>query len=71
MLDIDPVSGMASWPDNWPKYWHSNTEPCDMAVGPCSCGAWHQAGEFVFDGQTLFRRGQSVAAFKAAKKDSA
>lgn len=33
------------WPAHWPPYHHRH-EPCDMRVGPCSCGAWHDVGEF-------------------------
>lgn len=42
------------WPDDWPEYYNGN-EPCDMKIGPCACGAWHQSGEFRFMGYVLFR----------------
>lgn len=32
-------------------------EPCDSLVGPCSCGAWHQPGEFKLVGDILYRYG--------------
>lgn len=34
-----------------PTYFRHNTfngnQPCDMLIGPCSCGAWHKADEWV------------------------
>ena len=36
------TNGMVPWPANWTDRHHSGgREPCDMLVGPCSCGAWH------------------------------
>lgn len=35
------------YPKDWPKHFNGSSEPCDMLVGPCSCGAWHQSGEIV------------------------
>ena len=29
------------YPDNLPKRYNGQNCPCDMFVGPCSCGAWH------------------------------
>lgn len=29
------------WPDGLPLAYNGSNEPCDMLVGPCSCGAWH------------------------------
>lgn len=37
--------GIVPWPQHWPPYHHRN-DPCDMKVGPCSCGSWHAEGEF-------------------------
>jgi hypothetical protein len=31
------------WPEGLPPAYNGSTEPCDMLVGPCSCGAWHDA----------------------------
>lgn len=42
------------WPEDWPDY-HNGSELCDMLIGPCSCGASHQPGEFRFDGTFLYR----------------
>jgi hypothetical protein len=49
------------WPPDWPRYHNANNEPCDVAVGPCACGAWHLAGEFEMRGGTLYRYGRPVA----------
>jgi hypothetical protein len=39
-------SGMVPWPAEWTDYhYNASHEPCDMLVGPCSCGAWHHATE--------------------------
>lgn len=46
--NADPVFKFAEWPKDWPPYFHRN-EPCDMLVGPCSCGAWHTPGEFTLE----------------------
>jgi hypothetical protein len=37
---------MTSWPDNWPTFYNGISEPCDMLIGPCVCGASHYEGEF-------------------------
>lgn len=36
---------LVPWPEDWPVY-RQSSESCDMLVGPCCCGAWHQPGEF-------------------------
>lgn len=40
-----------SWPHGWPKYRQpflgGEDDYCDMLVGPCVCGAWHERGEFI------------------------
>lgn len=42
-----PRSGMVPWPDGWDGENHNGThEPCDMLIGPCSCGAWHHEREY-------------------------
>jgi hypothetical protein len=52
------------WPDEWPIYkqgcFGSWDDCCDMLVGPCKCGAWHQPGEFELCYGLLFRYGQQV-----------
>jgi len=27
------------------KIYNASTEPCDTAVGPCCCGAWHDLSD--------------------------
>ena len=40
-------NGMVPWPDGWDGENHNGIkEPCDMLVGPCSCGAWHYEKEY-------------------------
>jgi hypothetical protein len=41
------VNGMVPWPTEWTTNLHYNAshDPCDMIVGPCSCGAWHNETE--------------------------
>lgn len=36
------------------KYYNGCNEPCDMAQGPCCCGAWHKWKEWyrTFGGKT-------------------
>ena len=29
------------------KFFNACTEPCDMIDGPCACGAWHSAKEWL------------------------
>jgi hypothetical protein len=39
-------NGLVAWPSDWTDYHHNAShEPCDMLVGPCSCGAWHKETE--------------------------
>ena len=52
------------WPRDWPWYkqacygsWESR---CDMLVGPCRCGAWHEPGEFEYRAGVLYRYGKAV-----------
>lgn len=30
------------FPGHWPRRYNGSTEPCDMLLGPCSCGGWHR-----------------------------
>jgi len=39
------IDGLIIYPEHWPKSYNSNI-PCDMADGPCCCGAWHSLKEF-------------------------
>ena len=53
------------WPKTWPKYkqtcFSNWDDACDLVVGPCVCGAWHQKGEFTFRKGVLRRYGEEVA----------
>jgi hypothetical protein len=55
-----------SWPDEWPEYHNANVDACDVAVGPCACGATHLIDEFRFDPVdcVLYRYGEPVAGGK-------
>jgi hypothetical protein len=34
-------SPLRPWPKEWKeRHFNACTEPCDMLVGPCACGAW-------------------------------
>jgi hypothetical protein len=39
------INGVVPWPANWTDRHYNGREPCDLLVGPCSCGAWHQEHE--------------------------
>lgn len=39
------VNGLIPWPEDWTDYHFNGNEPCDMLIGPCACGAWHQVNE--------------------------
>lgn len=41
-LKAGKVPGMMDLPENLKLF---NGSLCDAAIGPCSCGAWHQIGE--------------------------
>lgn len=41
-MDFD----LTPWPKDWPLNYNGNSTPCDMVIGPCACGAWHNDGEF-------------------------
>lgn len=34
-------SGFVPWPEDQPARYNGSGEPCDMWIGPCSCGATH------------------------------
>lgn len=39
--------GWIQWPKHWPKHIAAHyNHPCDVADGPCACGAWHQKDEW-------------------------
>jgi hypothetical protein len=39
-------NGLVPWPAEWAGYhYNARKEPCDVLVGPCSCGAWHTETE--------------------------
>lgn len=47
ILYLHPASELLSWPSDWEwRYFNGGSDPCDMLVGPCACGAWHHAGEW-------------------------
>ena len=56
------------WPDDWPLYkqkcFGSYDKCCDMLVGPCCCGAWHQENEFELKIDGLYRDGKLVESRK-------
>ena len=58
------MSKLISWPDDWPQYkqtcFASWEKRCDMLVGPCFCGAWHQPGEVAWRDGHLYRCGELV-----------
>ncbi|MHB8108286.1 MAG: hypothetical protein ACYDH4_12820 [Candidatus Cryosericum sp.] len=40
------VNGRVLWPEDWlDRHYNASNEPCDMLVGPCSCGAWHMESD--------------------------
>jgi hypothetical protein len=46
----NPDNGLASMPTEWlGQFWNACTEPCDMLIGPCACGAWHHLYEWPKD----------------------
>ncbi len=51
---------LKSWPDDWPEYYNACNEPCDMLIGPCCCGAWHQPHEFQIIDDKLYRDGEDI-----------
>lgn len=43
---LNRMNGQVLWPKNWTdRHYNASHEPCDMLVGPCSCGAWHMESE--------------------------
>lgn len=51
---------LVPWPEDWPKYQQSASGFCDMLIGPCICGAWHESGEFQLKDHKLYRLGIAV-----------
>lgn len=66
---INTQSGMAVWPEDWPLRFQTN-EPCDMAVGPCACGAWHQAGDFELRDGVLYDNGKPDTRARSKRTDT-
>lgn len=46
VLNPDPLSGMLPRPETWGYHYSGNTR-CDMLIGPCACGGWHKADDWV------------------------
>jgi len=45
--EYNPENGLMSMPKEWlGHFWNACTEPCDMLIGPCACGAWHHLHEW-------------------------
>lgn len=42
---LTPVNGCVVWPEDWADQHYNGNEPCDVLIGPCSCGAWHTEKE--------------------------
>jgi hypothetical protein len=40
------MNDLRGYPEHWPKHYNACNEPCDMASGPCACGAWHTLDEW-------------------------
>lgn len=59
-------NGIVEWPKDWPRYkqacFANWQDACDLLVGPCNCGAWHQVNEFRYDASSgkLYRNGEQV-----------
>jgi len=57
-------NGLRVWPKDWPQYkqvcFGSFEDRCDMLVGPCACGAWHEKDEFELKAGTLYRYNEPV-----------
>jgi len=63
------MDDLRPWPDDWPKYkQHHASSACDMVIGPCRCGAWHEPGEFELVDGHLHRYSTREAA-EAAKEE--
>lgn len=35
------------YPADLPPRYNASSDPCDMLIGPCRCGAWHDERCFV------------------------
>ena len=45
-------------PNEWiGQYYNACTEPCDMLVGPCVCGASHHIDEWLISRKKLTKSG--------------
>lgn len=45
MTDDKNPSGFVAWPKDRPPQYNGSGSPCDMWIGPCSCGATHTANQ--------------------------
>lgn len=39
----------APYPKDRPPRYNASSEPCDMWIGPCCCGAWHDGENDVLE----------------------
>lgn len=46
------MNDLMGYPEHWPEHHNACNEPCDMAVGPCACGAWHTLDEWTKEIET-------------------
>lgn len=42
---------LVAYPKDRPPRYNACTEPCDMWIGPCCCGAWHYGENDVLEKQ--------------------
>ena len=45
-LGVDDPHKLRAMPDGIEMYNGGCSEPCDMLVGPCCCGAWHSLDDW-------------------------
>jgi len=62
---LERINGLVPWPENWTdRHFNASHEPCDMLIGPCSCGAWHTETE-PWVQETLRRHGTEISGGEA------
>ena len=48
-------------PEEW-LFYNGSSTPCDSAVGPCSCGAWHDKTDTLERAKSVWGEGPMIAA---------
>ena len=44
---IENLNKCLEYPKTWPPFYNANSDSCDMLIGPCACGAYHNLKDWL------------------------